>query len=68
MDRSEENNLDFQELNTNEIIDINNEKIHDIIYETSLEIKSYINENRLQLLEKIDYIDFFNLIEDQIEF
>jgi len=67
-DIAEENDFDTQELDIiNKKINHNN-KIHDIIYDTIFEIKSYIKDNSLPMFEKFEYIDFFNLIEEQIKF
>jgi hypothetical protein len=62
-----ENEFDGQDFDMNNEIDYN-DKIHDIIYETIFDIKSYINENYLPMFENFQYIDFFNLIEDQVKF
>lgn len=44
----------------------NSEIIHDIVYETVFELKNYVSENILPMLENFKYSDFFDLIEDQI--
>jgi hypothetical protein len=72
MDNSDEynfnnSNFDNQETDIESYIDYE-DKIHDIVYNTILQIKSYISDNSLPMFEKFEYADFFNLIEDQINF
>jgi hypothetical protein len=67
----EENDLDqeFENLciNKAKAADIN-DKIHNIIYDTVFDIKSYISDNSLPMFEKFKYENFFTFIEDQINF
>jgi hypothetical protein len=65
-----ENEFDIQDfdINNEDNYTDNNDKIHDIIYETTFAIKSYINDNCLPIFENFQYSDFFNLIENQIKF
>ena len=60
-------NLDTQDTDIELYVDCE-DKIHDVIYNTILQIKSYINDNSLPMFEKFEYTDFFDLIEDQIKF
>jgi hypothetical protein len=51
-----------------EVIDKDNklDLLHETIYRATLEIKNYIEENNLPLLEKLDYVDLINYVEDLI--
>jgi hypothetical protein len=40
--------------------------LHETIYMAVLEIRNYIEENNLPLLEKLDYVDLISYVEDLI--
>ena len=64
----EDNDFDNQDSDiTTDSFD-SDDKIHDIIYDTIIEIKSYIVDNNLPMLDSFKYVDFFILIGEQITF
>jgi len=76
MSRNIEDNSDTNDYSYNQELTINDEItdqqdkkqdiLHDAIYKSVLEIKIYIEENSLTLLEHLDYVDLINYVEDLI--
>ena len=59
--------LDEEFLYDEEHIKDNSSNIYDCVYNTVNDLREYIEENRLYLLDKLNYVDFFDYIEEVVK-